>query len=92
MLEKLATRGEKGRIEAIYTIRRIKGIIEGIALILEQATAFINLNVAFLVVTSRKSTVALIIRKVGVNNDIGDFRTTIVVRRLQRRGVIGRRS
>ena len=82
MLEKLAICREKGRIEAIYTIRGIEGIIEGIALMLEQATAFINLDVALLVTTSYKSTVALVIREVGVNNDVGDFRTAIVVGRL----------
>ena len=44
-----------------------------------------------LVATSYKSTVVFIICEVGVNDDIGDFlRTTIVVGRLQRRGVIGR--
>ena len=53
------------------------------ALVLEQATAFTNLDVAFLVATSYKSIVVLVIYKVGVNNDIGDFlRTTIVVGRL----------
>ena len=82
MLEKLATCREKGRIEAIYTIRRIKGIVEGTALILKQTTAFTNLDIAFLVATSYKSTIVLVIRKVGVNDDIGDFRTAIVVGRL----------
>ena len=84
MLEKLAVRGEKGRIEAIYTTQRIKGIVEGIALILEQATTFINLDVTLLVTMSYKSTVALVIYKVGVNNDIGDFLRTTIARRLQR--------
>ena len=91
MLEKLATRREKGRIEAIYTTRRIKGIAEGMVLMLEQTTAFTNLDIALLVATSYKSTVVLIIYKVGINDDIGDFlRTAIVIGRLQRRGVIGR--
>ena len=88
MLEKLATCRKKGRIEAIYTIRRIEGITEGIALILKQTTAFTNLDVTLLVTTSRKSAMVLVVYKVGVNNDIGDFlRTTIVVRGLRRRGV-----
>ena len=92
MLEKLAIYREKGRIEAIYTTRRVKGIVDSTALIFKQATTFINLNVTLLIITSRKSTVALIIYKVSVNNDIGDFRTAIVVGRLRRRGVVGRRS
>ena len=61
-------------------------------LILKQATAFINLDITLLVIASYKSIVVLVVYKVSVNNDIGDFRTTIVVRRLRRRGVIGRRS
>ena len=80
MLEKLATYREKRRIEAIYTTRRIKGITDSIALILKQATTFTNLDVALLIATSYKSTVALVIHKVGVNNDIGDFGTTIARR------------
>ena len=59
---------------------------------LEQATAFINLDIALLVAASYKSTVVLIIYKVGVNNDIGNFRSAIVTRRLRRKGTIGRRS
>ena len=91
VLEKLATCREKGRIEAIYATRRIEGIAEGTALILKQTTTFINLDITLLVATSHKSTVALVIREVGVNNDVGDFlRTAIVVGRLRRRGVIGR--
>ena len=82
MLEKLAIYREKGRIEAIYITRRIKGIAEGTALMLEQATAFTNLNVALLVTTSYKSTVILIIYKVSVNDDIGDFLRTTITRRL----------
>ena len=82
MLEKLAICREKGRIEAIYTTRRIKGIVDSVVLILEQATAFINLNITLLVTTSYKSTVVLIIYKVSINNDISDFRTAIVIRRL----------
>ena len=89
-MEKLAICREKGRIEAIYTTRRIKGIVDNAALVLEQVTAFINLNVALLVATSYKSTVALVIGKVSVNNDIGDLLRTIVTRRLRRRGTIGR--
>ena len=85
-------RGEKGRIEAIYTTRRIEGIADSVALMLEQATAFTNLDVTLLVATSRKSVVVLVTYKVGVNDDIGDFRTTVVVGRLRRRGVVGRRS
>ena len=57
---------------------------------LEQATAFINLDIMLLVVTSYKSIVVLIIRKVSVNNDIGDFFRTTIARRLRRRGAIGR--
>ena len=49
---------------------------------LEQATAFTNLNVALLVTTSYKSTVILIIYKVSVNDDIGDFLRTTITRRL----------
>ena len=91
MLEKLATRREKGRIEAICTTRRIEGIVEGMALMLKQTTTFINLDIALLVTTSRKSAVVLITYEVGVNNDIGDFlRTTVAIGRLRRRGVIGR--
>ena len=92
MLEKLAIYREKGRIEAIYTTRRIKGIADSVALILEQATTFTNLDITFLVTASYKSAVVLVIRKVSVNDDIGDFRTAIVVGRLRREGVIGRRS
>ena len=87
MLEKLATYREKGRIEAIYTTRRIKGIVKSIALILEQTTAFINLDITLLVTTSHKSTIVLIICKVGINNDIGDFLRTAIARRLRRRGI-----
>ena len=90
VLEKLAIYREKGRIEAIYTIRRIKGIADSAVLILKQATTFINLNVTLLVTTSYKSIVILIIHEVSVNDNIGDFRTTIVVGRLRRRGVIRR--
>ena len=43
-----------------------------------------------LVSTSYKSIVVLVIYKVGVNNDIGDFLRTAIARRLQRRGAIGR--
>ena len=83
MLEKLATRRKKGRTEAIYTTRRIKGIIDSTAFVLKQATTFINLDITLLVATSCKSTVVLIIRKVSVNDNIGDFfRTAIVIRRL----------
>ena len=83
MLEKLAICRKKGRIEAIYITRRIKGIVEGTALMLEQTTAFTNLDIAFLVTTSYKRAVALVIYEVSVNNDIGDFfRTAVVVRRL----------
>ena len=82
MLEKLATCREEGRIEAIYIIRRIKGITDSAALILEQATTFINLDVTLLVATSYKSIVVLVIHKVSVNDNIGDFRTAIVVGRL----------
>ena len=57
---------------------------------LEQTTTFINLDVALLVATSRKSIVVLVIRKVSVNNDIGDFLRTAITRRLRRRGAIGR--
>ena len=89
-MEKLVVYREKGRIEAIYTTRRIEGIVGSVALILEQATTFINLDVAFLVATSYKSTVALVIYKVGVNNNISDFFRTAIARRLQRRGAIGR--
>ena len=60
------------------------------ALVLKQVIAFINLDVTLLVIASCKSTVVLVIYKVGVNNDIGDFRSAIVARRL-RRGTIGRR-
>ena len=56
---------------------------------LKQATAFTNLDVALLVTTSYKSIVALVIYKVNVNNNIGDFKATIT-RRLRRRGAIGR--
>ena len=52
-------------------------------------TAFINLDIALLVATSYKSIVVLVIYKVGVNNDIGDFLRTAITRRL-RRGAIGR--
>ena len=92
VLEKLAIHREKGRTEAIYTTQRIKGITDSIALMLEQATTFTNLNITLLVATSYKSTVVLVIYKVGINNDIGDFRSAIVARRLRRRGTIGRRS
>ena len=90
MLEKLAIYREKGRIEAIYTTRRVKGIIDNAALMLKQATTFINLDVTFLVTTSYKSTIVLVIYEVSVNNDIGDFLKTAITRRLQRRGTIGR--
>ena len=90
MLEKLAICREKGRIEAIYTTRRIKGIIDSAALILEQATTFINLDVTLLVATSYKSIVALVIYKVSINNDIGDFLRTAIARRPRRRDAIGR--
>ena len=92
MLEKLATCRKKGRIEAIYMTQRIEGIIESTALMLEQTTTFINLDMTLLVIASYKSIVALVIRKVGVNNNIGNFKTAIVARRLRRRGVIGRGS
>ena len=92
MLEKLAIYRKKGRIEAIYITRRIEGIVEGMALILEQATAFINLNIMLLVIASYKSAVVLVVYKVGVNDDIGDFRTAVVIGRLRRKGVVGRRS
>ena len=82
MLEKLAIYRKKGRIEAIYITRRIKGIADSTALVLEQATTFINLDITLLVAISYKSTVAFIIYKVSVNDDIGDFRNTIVTRRL----------
>ena len=82
MLEKLAIYREKGRIEATCTTRRIKGIVDSAALILKQATAFINLDVTLLVATNRKSAVVLVIYKVGVNDDIGDFKSAIVTRRL----------
>ena len=90
MLEKLAIYREKGRIEAIYTTRRVKGIADSVALVLKQATTFINLDVTLLVTVSCKSIVALIIRKVSVNDDIGDFLRTAITRRLRRRGAIGR--
>ena len=87
MLEKLAIYREKGRIEAIYTTRRIKGIMDSVALVLKQATAFINLDIMLLVATSYKSTIVLVVYKVGVNNDVSDFlRTTVVVGGLRRRG------
>ena len=83
MLEKLAICREKGRIEAIYITRRVEGIIDSAALILKQATTFINLDVTLLVATSYKSTIALIVREVSVNNNIGDFlRTTVIIGRL----------
>ena len=82
MLEKLVVCRKEGRIEAIYTTRRIEGIVDSIALILEQTTAFINFDVTFLVATSYKSIVVLVIREVGVNDDIGDFLRTTVARRL----------
>ena len=47
----------------------------------------INLDIVLLVVTSYKSTVALVIYEVGVNNDVGDFLRTTVARRLRRRGI-----
>ena len=61
-------------------------------LMLKQATTFTNLSVTLLITISYKSTVVLIIYKVSVNNDIDDFRSAIVTRRLRRRGAIGRRS
>ena len=82
MLEKLAIYRKKGRIEAIYITRRVKGIADSTALILKQATTFINLDITLLVTTSYKSIVVLVIRKVSVNNDVGDFRTAIVIGRL----------
>ena len=90
VLEKLAVYREKGRTEAICTTRRIKGIIDNVALILKQATTFINLDIALLVAISCKNTVAFIIRKVSVNDDVGDFLKTAIARRLRRRGAIGR--
>ena len=92
VVEKLAIYREKGRIEAIYTTRRIEGIADSAALIFKQATTFTNLDITLLVATSHKSTVALIVREVSVNNEVGDFKTAIIVRRLRRRGVIGGRS
>ena len=90
-MEKLAAYREKGRTEAIYTTRRIKGIADSAALMLEQATAFINLDVTLLVATSYKSAVVLVIYKVGINDNISNFlRTAIVVGRLRRRGAMGR--
>ena len=82
MLEKLAIYRRKGRIEAIYITRRIKGIVDSAALILKQATTFINLDIALLVATSYKSIVVLVIYKVGINNNIGDFLRTTITRRL----------
>ena len=48
----------------------------------EQITTFTNLDIALLVATSYKSIVVLVICEVGVNNDVGDFRTAIVVGKL----------
>ena len=62
--------------------RRVKGIVDSVALIFKQATTFINLDVALLVATSYKSIVILVIYKVSVNNDIGDFFRTAIARRL----------
>ena len=59
---------------------------------LKQATTFTNLDITLLIATSYKNAVALVTRKVSVNDNIGDFRSAIVARRLQRRGVVGRRS
>ena len=59
-------------------------------LVLEQATTFINLDVALLVATSCKSAVVLVICEVGVNDDVGDFLRTVIARRLRRRGVMER--
>ena len=56
--------------------------MDSVAFMLEQATTFINLDVTLLIATSCKSIVVFVIREVGVNNDIGDFRTIVVVGRL----------
>ena len=45
-------------------------------------TTFINLDIMLLVATSYKSVVVLVIYKVGVNDNVGDFLRTIVARRL----------